>query len=203
MIPIALMLAQVPVALGAAPEALIPRLAKPAPASIAFAEVRFSALLSQPLIVAGELGYSGPAHLERRVTKPYHETTTIRGASVRVEREGEPVRSFALKRAPELRGLIDGFSALLSGDGAALKRSFSVDMTGNDQQWLLQLAPKDTAARRRLKQILIHGRHDEPRCFSMLNTDGGASVLLLGDAAQGERSATVTIDDLMKLCSAE
>ena len=87
-------------------DALIGRLAKPAPATIAFREVRFSPLVDEPLIVAGELGYAGPTSLDRRVTQPYRETVSIRGESVRVEREGEPTRSFGLNRAPELRGLL-------------------------------------------------------------------------------------------------
>ena len=81
-------------------DALIARLARPAPASIAFTEVRVSPLLREPLVVSGELEFSGPASLDRHVRKPYREDTAIRGESVRVEREGEAPRSFALKRAP-------------------------------------------------------------------------------------------------------
>src|SRR5689334_2459389 len=78
--------------------ALIGRLAKPAPATVAFREVRFSSLVNEPLIVAGELGYSGPGSLDRKVTQPYNETVAIRGESVRVEREGEQPRTFGLNR---------------------------------------------------------------------------------------------------------
>ena len=114
-------------------DALIGRLAKPAPATVAFREVRFSPLVNEPLIVAGELGYDGPTSLDRRVTEPYRETVAIRGESVRVEREGEPTRSFGLNRAPELRGLLSGFTALLAGDPAVLERSFKVEASGTDR----------------------------------------------------------------------
>jgi len=56
-------------------DALIGRLAKPAPATISFTEVRFSKLLRAPLIVSGDLGYAGPESLDRRVTAPYREST--------------------------------------------------------------------------------------------------------------------------------
>jgi hypothetical protein len=93
--------------LAAAPDAaqLIAGLAREAPASIAFAEVRFSSLLREPLIVSGNLAYGGPGNLERQVTHPYRETTTVRGESARIEREGEDPRTLALKNAPELNGL--------------------------------------------------------------------------------------------------
>jgi hypothetical protein len=184
-------------------DALIKRLAKPAPATVAFREVRFSPLVTEPLIVAGELGYDGPTSLDRRVTEPYRETVAIRGESVRVEREGEPVRSFGLNRAPELRGLLSGFTALLAGDPAVLEQSFKVEASGTDQTWTLELTPLDTRARRRLQQIVVNGRADIPECFTMLTAKGGASVLLLGAAADRELPKPTTLDGLKHQCSAE
>ena len=184
-------------------DALIGRLAKPAPATVAFREVRFSPLVNEPLIVAGELGYDGPASLDRRVTEPYRETVAIRGESVQVEREGEPTRSFGLNRAPELRGLLSGFTALLAGDPAVLERSFKVEASGTDQAWTLELTPIDARARRRLQQIVVNGRADVPQCFTMLTAKGGASVLLLGATADRELPKPTTLDALKHLCSAE
>ena len=180
-------------------DALIAKLARPAPASIAFTEVRVSPLLREPLVVAGELEFSGPGSLDRHVRKPYREDTSIRGESVRVEREGEQSRSFALKRAPELRGLLTGFSALLAGDVPGLKRSFDVQAQGTEQSWTLQLVPLDARARKRLQRLEIAGHDATPRCFSVLNGDGGASVLVLGEAAAGV-PANVTLESLQKLC---
>ena len=184
-------------------DALIGRLAKPAPATIAFREVRFSPLVNEPLIVAGELGYAGPTSLDRRVIDPYRETVAIRGESVRVEREGEPPRSFGLNRAPELRGLLNGFTALLAGDPASIKRSFRIEASGGDDAWTLELTPADARARRRLQQIVVNGRADLPRCFTMLTANGGASVLLLGVAADRELPKPTTLDALKQLCRAE
>ena len=158
-----------------------------------------SPLLREPLVVSGELEFSGPASLDRHVRKPYREDTAIRGESVRVEREGEPPRSFALKRAPELRGLLTGFSSLLTGDVAGLKRSFDVQAQGTEQSWTLQLVPLDARALRRLQKLEISGHDAMPRCFSLLNGDGGASVMLLGEAAANV-TANVTLESLKELC---
>ena len=181
-------------------DALVARLARPAPASIAFTEVRLSPLLRAPLIVGGELEFSGPGSLDRHVRQPYREDTAIRGESVRVEREGEPARSFGLKRAPELRGLLTGFSALLSGDAAGLKRGFEVQAQGTERSWTLQLVPLDPRARRRLQKMEIAGHDTTPRCFSLLNADGGASVMLLGEAAKEHVPADVTLSSLQQQC---
>jgi outer membrane lipoprotein-sorting protein len=180
-------------------DALIARLAKPAPATISFTEVRFSKLLRAPLIVSGDLGYSGPESLDRRVTTPYREETSIRGESVKVERDGEKPRSFALKHAPELRGLLSGFSAMLSGDAASLRKTFDVEMSGDDDVWTLKLTPTDTKARRRLQQIEVNGHQSDPRCFSMTTADGASSVLLLGAAAEPV-ATDVTLVSLQRRC---
>jgi hypothetical protein len=172
--------------------ALIASLAKPAPAHIEFTEVRFSPLLDKPLVVSGELGHEGAGELDRKVREPYVENTYIRGESVRVERQGEPVRSFALKRAPELRSLLTGFSALLTGDASTVEQSFDLSMQGDDAHWTLSLLPKDARTRQRLSEVRVNGRKQEPRCFSILNADGGASIMLLGEASQVEMPIKLT-----------
>lgn len=184
--------------------ALIAKLAQPAPATIAFTEVRLSPLLQKPLIVAGELGYAGPASLDRRVLEPYRELTTIRGESVRVERDGQPVRSFALKRAPELRGLLNGFSSMLTGDAAGLRASFSIDAKlAADGAWSIAMTPLDAKALRRVKQLSAVGHDSEPACFTLTTADNSVSVMLLGVASKQVIPTTVTVEQLAALCSAK
>lgn len=181
-------------------DALVARLAKPAPATIEFTEVRFSPLLREPLVVSGELGYSGPSSLDRRVTTPYREHTAIRGESVKVEREGEKPRSFALKHAPELRGLLNGFAAMLAGDADALRQSFTAKATGEGDDWLLDLWPIEKKAQRRLQRIEVTGSGTEPRCFMMITASQGHSILLLGAAAKEPLPKEVTEQAVYRRC---
>lgn len=159
-------------------------------------------MLKQPLIVSGTLGYAGPATLDRHVTKPYREDTEIRGESVRVSREGEPVRSFALKRAPELSGLLTAFTALLAGDRDAVGREFEIAASGDEATWQLKLTPRDARVRKRVPGIQIDGRKDLPRCFTIANDNGGASVMLLGAAAATELPQPLTREWLERWCAA-
>lgn len=183
------------------PQELIRALARPAPASVAFKEVRFSALLDEPLIVAGELRYSGAASLDRIVLQPYRESTTIRGESVRVEREGERPRTFALKRAPELRGLLTAFSALLAGDPQAVERNFEIAAEGDTNAWRLALTPLDARARKRLSELTMSGSGSEPSCFEMGGTEGARSIMLFGERAEQPIDANVTLDELRERCN--
>jgi outer membrane lipoprotein carrier protein LolA len=165
------------------PGRLIERLARAAPARIAFAEARYSALLREPIVVSGELAYLGPAHLDRDVTTPYREHTAIRDESVSIEREGEPPRTFALKRAPELRGILTGFAGVLAGDSAAVKRSFTLAAKGSDDAWTLELTPIEPGAQRRLTRIVVTGEAREPRCLLVFGARDAATVMLLGASA--------------------
>lgn len=184
--------------LGAA--ALVRALERPAPAAIAFKEIRFSALLDRPLVVSGELKYLAADHLERLVTNPYRETTTIRGESVRIERQGEKLRTFSLNRAPELRGILMAFSGLLAGDLQAVQREFDVSAEGSQESWSLSLAPHDPRARKQLRELRMTGSKDEPRCFFMTSGTGARSAMLLGAAAHEPLDSDSTADDLTTIC---
>jgi len=160
-----------------------------------------SPLLRKPLVVSGELGYSGPASLDRRVTQPYSELTTIRGESVRVEREGQPARTFALKRAPELRGLLNGFSSLLNGDAGGLRTTFNIDAhAAADGTWSIAMTPLDPKALKRVKQLNAVGHDNEPSCFTLTTADSGVSVMLLGSTAQQPIPPQVSAEQLDSLC---
>lgn len=179
---------------------LISRLARPAPATIDFTEIRFSPLLKQPVIVSGTLGYAGPDTLDRHVTSPYREDTEIRGEAVKVRREGEPERSFAIRRAPELQGLLNTFSSMLAGDHSVLEKSFEVTASGTDDQWQLELKPRDPRFGKRVRVVNIQGRADQPRCFWIVNNDEGASVMLLGRASHTELPQPLTREWLERRC---
>jgi hypothetical protein len=202
---LALLALVAPSAVDAAPDsaALIARLARTPPASTAFTEVRFSALLAEPLVVSGVLDYQGAGVLTRRVEVPYRETTTIGGETVRVERDGDSPRTFALRRAPELRGLLTGMVGLLTGDGSFLGEHFTVTTAGDDASWRLDLEPIDNRLRQRLSGIRVAGGGDEPRCFVILDTQDGASVMLLGAAAAEPLPQPIVLAELLGHCAAE
>ncbi len=115
------------------------------PTRRAFVEVRYSSLLETPLVVVragSSIGEDGA--LVRRVESPYQEVTELRGENVSCEREPAPSRAeFSLDRAPELRGMLASFGALLQGDRAMLDRYFVVAAQGTDARWAITLTPRD------------------------------------------------------------
>ncbi|HUN27823.1 MAG TPA: LolA-related protein [Steroidobacteraceae bacterium] len=183
--PLAALLAFLPVAAwgASALDTLLQRLARPAPSSTAFVEAHFSPLLTRPLVVSGRLEYLGPDALARDVEKPYRERAEIRGDTATVAREGEPAQSFALERAPEMRGLLASFTDLLGGNRAALERAFRLDLHGSPSDWTLGLTPRDPRILERIRSVVVSGRGAEPRCLTIFQANDDTTIMLLADAA--------------------
>jgi hypothetical protein len=71
-------------------EDLMRSLAAGGDSTVAFIETRHSSALTTPLVTSGELRYTRPAQLERRVQKPVEERYLVDGDRVTIERKGAP-----------------------------------------------------------------------------------------------------------------
>jgi hypothetical protein len=182
--------------------ALVTRLKRPVPASTAYTEVRFAHQLTRPLILHGELDYGGADKLGKRVDAPYRETTEVNGGGATVTRADRAPKHFDLERAPELKALMGGFSALLGGDAAALQTLYTILLVDNGDGWTLTLTPHDAALAQRLHEFVIDGAGDEPRCFTLRQTNGDASVMLLGALAATQLPQPPTVAALAAICRA-
>jgi hypothetical protein len=183
--------------------ALLARLSRPAPDTTTFVEVRYSALLAEPLVASGRLEHRADGALVREVLEPYRETTTLKGENVRLEREGSRPRSFSLNRAPELRGMLSSFGALITGDLGLLESNFVVTTRGSDDRWQIELVPIDDKLKRRLASIYVDGALDRARCFTVSEPDGDASVMALGIQGRDDLPQPLSRESLAKWCSAD
>lgn len=161
-------------------DALLARLARPAPDSTSFVEVRYSSLLDKPIVVAGQLEHRKDGSLVRSVAWPYREVTELHGENVSVARAGSRPRRFTLDRAPELRGMLTSFGAILQGDRQTLDQYFAVSARGTDAQWEITLTPRVNKLQRHLSRIVVNGFESSPTCFRVEEPDGDESLMALG-----------------------
>lgn len=183
-------------------DALLARLARPAPATTPFVEVRYSKLLDQPLVVKGQLEYHEDGALVRAVSEPFRERTEIRGESVSVERVGRPVRRFSLERAPELRSMLGSFGAVLGGTRATLEQDFDLALSEEATRWQLTLTPKAGSVGKYVRNIVIQGHEGEPRCLVVTQPDAQSSIMVVGKAAESALPQPLTRDGLDRFCAA-
>lgn len=182
-------------------EALLASLARPAPESTGFVEVRYSALLIEPMVVAGHLEHRVDGTLVRRVESPFRETTELRGENVVVEREGNRPRRFSLDRAPGLRGMLASFGSLLSGDAATLRLHFAVAVSGEPERWQIELTPRDDRLRARLARIVVDGTADRASCFTLTEPDGDSTIMAIGVDDRAALPASLERDALRAWCA--
>ena len=162
---------------------ILQRLARPAPVSTPFVELRGSAMLKAPLRIEGEYARPDDSTLVREVRVPYAETTTIRGGEASIAR-GARSRTFPLSRAPELAGLQASFGALLAGDAAALGRDYRIEASGRREHWTLVLVPRQEEIAASVRDITLRGRGAELRCIETRPTGGDLQRTLLAGAAR-------------------
>jgi hypothetical protein len=184
-------------------DTLLKSLARPAPATTPFVEVRYSKLLDQPIVVKGQLEYHEDGTLVRAVNDPFKERTEIKGDSVSVDRVGRSPRKFSLKRAPELRSMLGGFAAVLGGGRGTLDQDFTLAATGATEQWKLALTPKSAQVGKYVRDIAIQGSQNEPRCIVVTQPDSEASIMLMGPAAETKLPAPLARDWLADFCNSQ
>lgn len=177
---------------------ILSKLARPAPMSTAFVELRSSRLLKKPLRVEGEYQRPGNDTLVRKVNSPYAETSTIHAGKVTIQR-GTSSSTYGLDRAPELAGLQSSFGALLSGDRVLLERYFRIESVGTRAQWTLKLAPREAGMARVVKGLSLFGRGAELRCIETQPVRGDAQRTLVAGAAMGASGVSDT-NALAALC---
>lgn len=180
---------------------ILQKLARPAPVSTAFLELRGSATLKAPLRIEGQYQRPDQDTLVREVRSPYVETATLRNGEAIIVRAGKAPRRFALSRVPELAGLQSSFGALLAGDRVLLEKHYRLTPQGTRQQWTLVLAPLDAQMKRGVRDITLYGRGAELRCIETRPFKGDLQRTLLAGAAN-EAAKVGSADALAGLCRA-
>ncbi len=174
-----------PAAAGASDlDSLLRSLAREPPQTIAFVETRRSPLLTQEIVVSGVLEYRGISKLSRVVTEPYRERIDIDGSDVRIQRDGRPERRFSLRRSAELGSLLPAFSALLTGDRAALDAGFETSAEFLLDGWQLDLVPRPAGRQEHSETIRVLGERDVPTCIAVMKDGTASAVIRLGIAAK-------------------
>jgi Outer membrane lipoprotein carrier protein LolA-like len=184
------------------PATLIGSLKKPTPAITRYTEVRFVSVLDKPLLLRGVLEFKASDDMSKRVESPYHEVTHISGEQVEVRRDDRNVRRFSLNRAPELKGFLSGFAALLSGDLQLLGKAYEIALSGDDAGWRIVLTPRDAALAKRIHSLMVDGAQDKARCFTIDEADGDASIMLVEALAARPLPKPMTRDSVQALCRA-
>jgi Outer membrane lipoprotein carrier protein LolA-like len=126
-----------------------------------YVEHRYLHILNKPIESRGTLRFDAPDRLEKKADPASNgaaEQLTIDGDRLTIDRGtgAQPV-VIALHEHPEIGVLAESIRATLSGDGAALQRTFEVTPSGSLDHWQLVLQPRDPAERKLLQWMRVIG----------------------------------------------
>ncbi len=142
-----------------------------------FVETKTMAMLQRPLRLTGKLFYRAPDYLRKEVISPDHEDYEITGDVVHIQSADGSTRTLNLDRHPALRAFAEAFRATLGGDVDALRRFYTLRLSGTADDWLLRLTPRDANMAAHVERIEVNG--NGAHLFSILirETDGDQSMM--------------------------
>lgn len=137
-----------------------------------FQEEKTLASLSTPLHSHGTLLYVRPGYLEKRTLGPQPERLVLDGSRLWIATGGQTARVVDLDAHPGLRALADTFVDVLSGNAAALRRSYAVQTSGTLASWRITLRPLGPRAARFLRSAVIEGSGAQLRVVAFVQANG-------------------------------
>jgi hypothetical protein len=144
-----------------------------------FVEKKYLAMLKQPLESSGELAFTAPDRLEKRILKPKPESVLLEGNKLTLERSDGRKMTVSLTDRPEVAAFVESIRATLSGDRNALERFYSLGLSGAADQWQLSLTPLQPRMQKVVSQIRIAGTRAQVRTIAFLQADGDHSEMTI------------------------
>jgi hypothetical protein len=141
-------------------ESIIRNIDTPRDTPIPFVEHQTNRLLTEPLILKGEILFGTDSTISKQIGEPFDERITISAQRVELQRKGK-TRRLKLDRRPDIKAFYLGIQALLAGDATALFKSFDVAATENVDGWRLDLAPKERKLNKFVTRFVISGKAEQ------------------------------------------
>jgi len=155
---------------------LLGRLATAPGVSAHFREKKKIALLSAPLESEGDVYFTHPPALLRRVTSPEASTILLRDGRLLIS-DASGQRSIALSAHPAMQTLAESFLYVLSGDRAALEKVYTMQFKGTAAgDWSLELVPRDAALSKLLRELSVTGTGLVVKTLRLVESSGDVST---------------------------
>lgn len=168
-------------------EALLGGAAQSERREVAFEETKTIAGMTKPLISRGQLIYEPGGRLIKRIETPRRETAILDEDRLTIlDADDDEVATIDLWMQRDLQLVFIGLQAVFSGDAAALRSAFDIEIGGDAGKWRMQLTPKPDEGELRLDQVVVSGKARQIASFEVRERDGDTSVIRLLDGAAGQ-----------------
>lgn len=157
-------------------DVLLARLANVPGVSAHFREEKKLALLTLPLVSEGELAFTRPPTLVRRVTLPEPSSMLLREGRLETW-DASGKRTLDLSAYPGARILAESFLQVLAGNRAELARNYDMRMSGSLKAgWALTLTPKVKALAQLVRELSVEGTDLTLKSLRIIEASGDVST---------------------------
>jgi outer membrane lipoprotein-sorting protein len=154
-----------------------------------FVEKRSVSMLEKTLESSGRLSFSAPDTFVRETLKPRPEKVAVVGNMVTLT-NGTRVRTIRLDAVPEAAVMAEAIRGTLTGNRPAIERNFIATVSGQPQNWTLQLVPMEPQLRELVKSVQITGQQSQVREVTVAMADGDRSVMTIEQVSSVPRAAS-------------
>ncbi len=141
-----------------------------------FTEIKYLKALDRPIRLDGEVRFTPPDGMEKKVTAPYEELMTVSAGKLKLQR-GKKVREIELDRHPVAQAFVMAFVSTLAGNIEGLEAHYDIILEGEIRGWTLELTPKADELRDKVSQIRVSGNTDLLQSFETLQPNGDRSIM--------------------------
>ena len=152
---------------------------------VQYKEEKQMELLDAPLYSEGTLEYFAPDKLVRTVLKPSRVRYTIDSKQVIIEK-ADKRRTQSLEQLPLLKTFVESFRAILAGDLSSLQKYYEIDFSGNRDQWVINLQPKDKKLAAYVDRLKVSGAGDKIMLYIVEDSNGDLTRMQLFSEQVGE-----------------
>ena len=147
-----------------------------------FVETRRIEMLDRTLSSSGHLSFRAPDVFVRETLKPRHEKVAVQGNTLTMSL-GDRSRTLQLDASPEAGVIVEAIRGTLTGNRAELERLFEAKVSGDADEWTLELVPRDLRLRGQVASVRVSGRGLLAREVRVLLADGDQSVMKIEPVA--------------------
>lgn len=142
-----------------------------------FKEEKFDSFLQIPLLMSGQVSFIAPEYLEKIVHKPSFQSFILNGGKITITVRQQPSKTYSLDQHPEIRAFSESFRSTLSGDLETLQIFYDVKLTGQADDWTMQLRPINKSISKAIKKIQFNGKHEQLNRVTTWQRSGDYSVM--------------------------
>ncbi len=132
--------------------------------------------ITRPLVSTGRLIFTREHGLYWHLRAPFSTTFVILPDGLIRSFDGEEAESVRTTDQPVIRKFARIFFDVFSGDPTYLKQHFSLYFTGDVDNWVIGLEPRDRAVRQVISRLLLDGSQTVDR-VEMIETNGDTTVI--------------------------